>query len=170
MRMYDCHVRLGNTTTSEVPLSGISAAEIITLRHVHGLDAVVRIFAKNETMASGQAERALLTKKYEIEGKRGMIDSLFGPNHMPLPQELDPESEALAQAAVEEAEEKAARDDKAIEDEVQRRVAAQMAELNVAAEDKMQTEIVNNDGVLTPAQIDAREAKRAAARAKPKQG
>jgi len=162
MRMYDCHVRLGNTTTSEVPLYGISAAEIIVLRHVHGLDAVVRIEAKNQATASASAMRELLRKKYEGENKRGMIDSLFGPNHMPLPQELDPESEALAQQAVKDAEEKAVRDDQAIEDEVQKRVLEQLAALNAGKMDIEQVEIINDDGVLTPAQIAARETKRAA--------
>lgn len=161
MRMYNCHVRLGGSTTSEVPLNGISAAEIIVLRHIHGLDAVVRIEAKNQATASNSAMRELLRKKYEGENKRGMIDSLFGPSHMPLPQELDPESEALAQIAVKDAEEKAICDDQAIEAEVEKRVAEQMAQLRAGQTDKEQVEIVNNDGVLTAAQMNERETKRA---------
>jgi hypothetical protein len=148
-----------------VPLHGISAAEIIVLRHVHGLDAVVRIEAKNQATASNSAMRDLLRKKYEGENKHGMIDTLFGPNHMPLPQELDPESEALARQAVKDTEEKARRDDKAIEAEVEKRVAEQMAQIRVGKTDKEQVEIVNSDGVLTPAQVAAREAKRAGAHA-----
>ncbi len=170
MRMYNCHVRLGGSTTSEVPMNGISAAEIIVLRHIHGLDAVVRIEAKNQATASASAMRELLRKIYEGEGKRGMIDSLFGPSHMPLPQELDPESEALAQQAVKDAEEKAALDDKAIEDEVSRRVAEQMARLAAGKSDGEQTEVINNDGVLTPDQIAARELKRASALVAAKRG
>ena len=165
MRMYNCHVRLGGTTTSEVPLAGITAAEIIVLRHVHGLDAVVCIEAKNQATASNSAIRELLRKKYEGENKLGMIDSLFGPTHMPLPQELDPESEALAQQAVKDAEEKAVLDDTAIEAEVEKRVAEQMAQLRAGKMDKEQVEIVNNDGVLTPAQIAERELRRVDAHA-----
>jgi hypothetical protein len=168
--MYNCHVRLGGTTTSEVPLYGISAAEIIVLRHVHGLDAVVRIEAKNQATASNSAMRELLQKKYEGENKHGMINSLFGPSHMPLPQELDPESEALARQAVKDAEAKAARDDKVIEAEVEKRVAEQMAQLHAGKMNVEQVEIVNSDGVLTPLQIEAREAKRASALAASKRG
>jgi hypothetical protein len=84
---------------------------------------------------------------------------------MPLPKQLDPESEAPAIAAVRDAEEKEARDDKAFEAEVQRRVNAEIAAMNASKNDKVQTEIVNQDGVLTADQIAAREAKRANAHA-----
>ncbi len=160
MRMYNCHVRLGNTTTSEVPKFGVSAAEIILLRHVHGAESVVKIEPKNRATASHSAMRADLRSKYELsEHKRGMVDSLFGPPHMPLPENLNADQEAAISEAVaaKEAEEDNRR--AANDAEVDRRVKEEMAKLEAAQKNEDNIAKVNDpsNGVLTQKEIAERE-------------
>ena len=180
MRMYDCHVRLGNTTSSEVQKRGVTAAEIIVLRHIHGLDAVVRIIKKNQGVASNAAERERLRRIYECnEHTRGRIQHLFGPDHMPLPQDLDPETEAQAAEAVEATEQREAAKDADVEDEINRRVEKELAKREALQEaaktDEKNLAVINSpipgggsgpDGRLSDKEMAARDAKRQAGRAK----
>ncbi|KKM02286.1 hypothetical protein LCGC14_1785970, partial [marine sediment metagenome] len=83
MRLYDCHVRLGGITSSEVPKHDITAAEILILRHLHGDDGVVRIVSKAEIAINQFELRDQLRYKYEVsEHQVGLIVKVLGLDHM----------------------------------------------------------------------------------------
>lgn len=126
MRLYDCQVRLGGTTSSEVPKSGISAAEILTLRHIHGDDSVVKITPKNRSQASHAAERDHLMRTYELSDHHaGLIASLFG-KFGDLPENLDPETEERCRELAEQKDAEEAARKLEIDQEVERRVAEEL--------------------------------------------
>lgn len=161
MRMYNCAVRLGGTTTSEVEKRGITAAEIMVLRKVHGVESVVRIVPKNSVNASHASERERLRSIYEQGPHQvGLIDSLFGPVHLPLPESLDPAQEADADEAVRTKEVEEAQKamtlqaeiDKGVQEELDRR-EADFKSVGVQA---------SINGRLTDEEIAARDAKREA--------
>lgn len=167
MRFYDCHIRLGGSTTSEVPKLGITASEIIVLRHVHGSDAVVRIEPKEDRAVNQFELRDQLRAQYErSEHQAGMIVTLLGPDHMNnLLDALDPEQEALYREEVAAKEREEAEKKVALEAEIDRRVKEQLAEHDIARKDAEMQKVINEDDpiVLNPAQIVARDEKRAAA-------
>lgn len=148
MRMYDCTVRLNGDTSSEVFKQGVTAPEIVVLRHIHGSDAVVRIIPKNRATASHAAERERLMHLYEggKENKVGMIVQLFGPPHIPLMEELDPATEATLQAAAEAADAFEAAKQAEIDAEVERRLQiALQAQKDAETTEEKNTSIVNED-------------------------
>ena len=122
MQNYNCKVRLAGKIANEVFKEGVTAAEIIMFRHVHGDDSVVNISPTIMDKRSHEEERKRLSDTYGPE----KVLFLFGPGHNRLPVELDPEMESelaekVARARGEEAAMKA-RFDAAVEAEVERRI------------------------------------------------
>ena len=154
MQTYDCHVRLGNTTTSEVPKAGITASEIMVLRSIHGPDAVVRVSpagALPESPATHNDERARLRGMYERgEHQKGMIARLFGPDHIMLPLTLNPVDEKAAAEAVAAKEASEAETKQAFEAEVARQVAAQVAAIVRDKADAEATKAINEVADAAP--------------------
>lgn len=152
MQLYDCHVRLGDTTTSEVPKFEVTAAEIIIFRKIHGADSVVRIQPRKMDKRAHAAERVRLTHEYApgLANRKLSVEAIFGHDHMPLPVFLDPAGEEEAAKAVEakEAEEAAKKEaekadfDAAVQAEVDRRMGESKANAAHAASN-------SKDGTLT---------------------
>lgn len=163
MQMYNCQVRLGGLTTSEVPKDGVTAAEIVVLRHIHGSDAVVRIVPKNKGIASNSMERTRLRSLYEVSDRQaGLIDSIFGVAAA-LPQEID--IDAFSDGAVQPEGAAAEIDPEAefnlrVEAEVARRVESA---LDGACGKTLEPTKPRLDGTLTAEGIKERDAKREAA-------
>lgn len=76
MQIFNCQVWLNGNgiRTTQVPKNGISAAEVIVLRKLHGLDSVVDIDLIGDEKRQLSAERAKLERTY---GKK-LIVQLFG--------------------------------------------------------------------------------------------
>lgn len=155
MQVYDCHVRLGNTTTSEVPKAGITASEILVLRAIHGPDSVVRISPVGdlpESPATHNDERVRLRGMYERgEHQEGMIARLFGPDHIMLPLTLNPVEEKAAEEAIAAKEAAEAEAKQSLEAEVKRQVDAQVAAILAARSDKEATQAINEAVEVAPA-------------------
>ena len=100
MKLYDCHVRLADSTTNEVPLFDVTVPEIYILRDIHGIDAVVRIKPAGEQSRNEGFERDRLAVRYT--GAR--VAKLFGQFHQALPDQLDPATEARIEEVVVEKE------------------------------------------------------------------
>ena len=170
MRLYDCHVRLGGTTSSEVPLSDITAAEILILRHLHGDDGVVRIVQRSREAINQFELRDKLRAKYEVsEHQAGLIVKVLGLDHMNnLPEELDPASEALYREKVAKKEQEEAEKKVDLETEIQRRVDEEIAKIDAGRKEAALQEVINKDDpvVLNEAQIAEREQKFIAGREK----
>ena len=168
MRLYDCHLRLGGTTSSEVPKHNITAAEIIILRRIHGDDAVVRIEQKDDIPVNQFELRDHLRTLYErSEHQQGLVVTVLGPDHMHnLPDALDPEQEARYREEVAAKEREEAGKKATVEAEIDRRVREQLAEHEAARKEVAMQEVINKDDpvVLNPAQIQARDEKRETAR------
>ena len=68
MNIYDATIRLCGDTAHEVNKAGLTAAEIMVLRRIHGLDAVVRIVpvppSPDALVRSNREERDRLRKLY----------------------------------------------------------------------------------------------------------
>ncbi len=170
MRLYDCHVRLGGVTSSEVPKHDITAAEILILRHLHGDDGVVRIVSKGDTTINQFELRDQLRYKYEVsEHQVGLIVEVLGLDHMNnLPDELDPAAEALYREQVAAKEREEAGKKVEVEAEIQRRVDEEMAKIDANRKEAALQEVINKDDpvILNEAQIAEREQKFIAGREK----
>lgn len=70
MKLYDCKVRLGGSLYNEVPKTGLTAAEIHILRHLHGNDAVADITEAGKNSTTQAQERERLIEVYG-DGLRG---------------------------------------------------------------------------------------------------
>lgn len=103
MRLYDCKVMLSGSRDNEVRKEGVTAAEIMILRVLHGPDAVVDIQPKEMDKRPHGEERRRLFEVYvgagENENLGGfqaerakVLQGLFGPAHNPLPVELPQEA------------------------------------------------------------------------------
>lgn len=92
MHLYNCKVRLAGSLYNEVPKTGITAAEIIVLRTIHGDDAVADIVPAGEEKKTSVQLRGELSLMYgkalrtidEIKS----INGIFGvagelPEHLP---------------------------------------------------------------------------------------
>jgi len=149
MKLYDCLVRLADSTTNEVPLFGITVPEIYILRDIHGIDAVVRIKPAGETDLDEGAERDRLALRYS--GTR--VAKLFGLFHQALPDRLDPATEARIEELVVEKERQteiqAVQDRAAFEHAVKMEVGRRMKE----QENALAEAATNNDSdeVTAPA-------------------
>lgn len=76
MQIFNCLVWLNGNgiRTTQVPKNGISAAEVMVLRKLHGFDAVVDIELIDDKKRNIAEERTRLARTY---GKK-LIDQLFG--------------------------------------------------------------------------------------------
>ncbi len=109
MNIYDATIRLKGDTAHEVNKTGLTAAEIMVLRRIHGLDAVVRIVPTDAYLSRAphthREERDRLRKLYcDREETAMLVNELFGPDHIPLPITLDEEEEFVAEAAARDRE------------------------------------------------------------------
>ncbi len=107
MNFYNCTVRLGGDTAHEVNKAGLTAPEIMVLRRIHGLDAVVRIAPALtiQKARSNREERDHLRHIYcSTEGCQDYVNELFGPDHIPLPTTLDADEEVVAEQAARDRE------------------------------------------------------------------
>lgn len=105
MHLYNCKVRLSGSLYNEVPKTGITAAEIIVLRVIHGDDAVADITPAGEEKKSSAQLRGELALMYG-KALRGIeeirtINGIFGvagelPEHLPG---FAPEKKAAAKPA-----------------------------------------------------------------------
>lgn len=83
MEVYTATVRLAGDMQNTVPKSGLTAAEVVVLRHLHGQDAVVDLVKTGERRVNERRERARLDAFYPA----GRIKEVFGvPGSFPLPQ------------------------------------------------------------------------------------
>jgi hypothetical protein len=108
MRLYDCTVRLNGSLLNCVRKSGVTAAEIVVLRHVHGQsenanDPITDITPSGHIDRSDREERARLMVRYRMGEVSGpvLIPQLLGVAGVPLPQALEGIEEPVA-APVEE--------------------------------------------------------------------
>ena len=111
MNIYDATIRLSGDTAHEVNKAGLTAPEIMVLRRIHGLDAVVRIVPAEVPPAGGNSglsnreERDRLRKLYCDRQETAMlVNELFGPDHIPLPTTLDEDEEVVAERAARDRE------------------------------------------------------------------
>ncbi len=109
MNIYDATIRLKGDTAHEVNKAGLTAPEIMILRRIHGLDAVVRIIpvppTPDQLAMSHRAERDRLRKLYcDREETAMLVNELFGPDHVPLPLTLDEDEEVMAETAARDRE------------------------------------------------------------------
>ena len=109
MNFYDATIRLQGKTSHEVDKKGLTAPEIMILRRIHGLDAVVRIVAvppsQDDLGRSQREERDRLRKTYcSKDATENLVNELFGPDHTPLPNTLDEDEEVQAEMATRERE------------------------------------------------------------------
>lgn len=82
MKRYEGTVRLGGDLRHTVPKTGMSAAEIVVLRYIHGHDAVVDLKPMDH-LVQAEAEKnafAPLPKGYHEEYMR--LASIYGPKRM----------------------------------------------------------------------------------------
>jgi hypothetical protein len=64
MRLYNCTVRLGGSLYNEVPKTGVTAAEILLLRILHGNDGVANIEEAGKNAVGQAQERDRLVEIY----------------------------------------------------------------------------------------------------------
>lgn len=64
MRLYNCTVRLGGSLYNEVPKTGVTAAEILLLRILHGNDGVAGIEEAGKNAVGQAQERDRLVETY----------------------------------------------------------------------------------------------------------
>lgn len=97
MQLYSIKVRLGGLVNNEVRKSGVTAAEIMVLRALHGDDAVVDITSAKMDHRTHAEERARLNAIYcnketsspeTFTKKREMLRGLFGADTADLPVKL----------------------------------------------------------------------------------
>ena len=96
MRLFSCKLRLKSSLHNEVQKIGVSAAEIMVLRHVHcpgdevDPSTVVDIKAAGEITRTDAEERARLAGLYDVALKKQgkSIATMFGVG-VPLPKVVE---------------------------------------------------------------------------------
>lgn len=108
MKTYNCKVRLNGSLLNVVDKRGVTAAEIVLLRHIHGQsesanDPVTDIVAASDIKRSERDERARLGSMYSMGEKRGpqLVQELLGVGGVPLPQWVEGVDEPADEEAVE---------------------------------------------------------------------
>jgi hypothetical protein len=68
MKLFDCRVRVGGQIGHEVPINGVTEAEVNVLRSIHGADAVTGFIEAGEVadLTKGQIGQ-MLSEKYGSE-------------------------------------------------------------------------------------------------------
>jgi hypothetical protein len=103
MKLYNCKVRLNGSLHNVVGKQKVTAAEIVVLKHIHGLSEnagapVFDVVPAGEVKRTDQQERARLAATYrlgEVPGAK-LIPTLLGVAGVPLPQEyVDEEGNSL---------------------------------------------------------------------------
>lgn len=84
MRVYSGKVRLAGNVYHEVPKTGMTAAEVILLQHIHGDDALVALKPEGNLSCKDAFERNRLQEIYGED----KVKTVFGISSLPLPQEL----------------------------------------------------------------------------------
>lgn len=106
MMRYDCTVNLGGSVLNQVSKLGVSAAEVIILRTLHGGDAVNRLVPIRNDKTPHAQERDRLDRLYgPALGKltpAQSVTSLFGPAHTKLPVKIDDVEDEAPEADVED--------------------------------------------------------------------
>jgi len=99
MKIYKATVRLSGSNDNEVPKIGLTAAEIIILRRLHGGDdAVIRVVETSKDQRSHAAERERLKRLYGDE----IVGKIFPGDYSDLPTELPKSAPVVEQALDEE--------------------------------------------------------------------
>ncbi len=90
MHIYTCKVLLAGSRNNEVKKHGISAAEVMCLRRIHGDDAVVDIEEGSNKSIEHHKERERLAAKYHhgLLKSKTSFERMFGPDHQSLPTRL----------------------------------------------------------------------------------
>jgi hypothetical protein len=88
MKFYSLDVRPAGDVLNSVPRTGVSAAEVHALRHVHGQDAVANIVEMGEQRVNPRKERKRLDEKFG-EAKMKALFGIHGS--MPLPEQFIPD-------------------------------------------------------------------------------
>lgn len=94
MQLYDAKVRLNGKVQNEVPKTGITGAEVLVLKEIHGADAVVDVTAAAAEARSHDAERERLERVYGPK----VVAKLFGAAHLDLPLRISGAAERPAPA------------------------------------------------------------------------
>lgn len=100
MQLYNCQVRLANSPFNMVRKRGVTAPEVVVLRHVHGEEAVVDVELAGEVKRTDREERErlhniytpALKKRDPAKGFANSLGAIFGVG-TPLPVHL-PDVEA----------------------------------------------------------------------------
>lgn len=94
MKLYNCMLFVNGDRNYMKEMLGVTAAEIVLLRHIHkGADAVTNVEPAGRTNRSDAQERARLAQIYgSFQGLQGdqLIERVFGVSGIPLPQDADP--------------------------------------------------------------------------------
>ncbi len=86
MQRYSCNVRPGGDLIHDVPKSGMSAAEIMVLNHIHGEGAVVHIEPTKMDRMKSKDEYEHLRQVY---GDKPVIEVFGNGFNVQLPSKLD---------------------------------------------------------------------------------
>jgi len=95
MEIYDCKVLIGGSRMNEARKEGISAAEIVMLRHLHGDDSVLDITHVGTSDISDVEVRDMLSLTYgpgDVDTTRAgpaILREVFGPPAIPLPRAIE---------------------------------------------------------------------------------
>ena len=84
MQTYRCKIRLANHVNNEVAKNGVTAAEVMCLRKLHGDGAVLDVRPIKMDKRSHDEERDRLVRKYG----QGTVTALFGNAFQKLPGKL----------------------------------------------------------------------------------
>lgn len=88
MHIYSAIINLAGSQINQVRKKGLTAPDVIMLRHVHGSDAVnqVKELHEDRLLKGAHVRNALIAHYGE---KR--VEALFGPSHQVLPHKLTPD-------------------------------------------------------------------------------
>lgn len=85
MMIYDCRVRHAGNMLHEIPKNGVTAPEVMILRHIHGPDAVVSLQPRRNDRRPHLEEIDRLRREYGAKA----FSSVFGDGYIEkLPQKL----------------------------------------------------------------------------------
>ncbi|MDR9437543.1 MAG: hypothetical protein RI563_11725 [Thiohalophilus sp.] len=85
MRHYDINIRPGGHQGTDVPMKGVSAAEVFLLRKIHGEDAVIKVQPRKTTKIPHADLRDDLIAKY---GESKVIPVFGSAFDVRLPEKL----------------------------------------------------------------------------------
>lgn len=91
MKYYSAYIRPAGDLHTEVHKDNLSAPEVMLLRHLHGVDAVLKVQYIGDKNTKHKAERERLAMAYGGNEERGkaLLREIFGSDMSPLPLELE---------------------------------------------------------------------------------